>query len=140
MPGGGIGPLGGGIVGGPLMPPGGLGPLGGMHVGPGHPYFSDRMRHPDLGPGGFGGAHPGGVRWDPISECAVCIVCVLCVLCVATRSRGLAALGARTWAARAGTPSRRVKLLLCCMKSGLAATVNSSIFAVIDSSIFAVID
>ncbi|KAI8466340.1 MAG: hypothetical protein J3K34DRAFT_433908 [Monoraphidium minutum] len=61
-----------GIGGGPLMPPGmggpGLGPLGGMHVGPGHPYFSDRMRHPDLGPGGFGGgALPGGARWDPIN-------------------------------------------------------------------------
>ena len=65
--GGGIGgPLGGGIGGGPS--------LGGMHVGPGHPFFADRMRHPDLMPGpsgGFGagrGAHPPGARWDPISE------------------------------------------------------------------------
>jgi hypothetical protein len=64
-------PLGGvgvppGMGGGPLP---GIGPLGGMHVGPGHPFFSDRMRHPDLGPGGFGGpGHPGGARWDPISE------------------------------------------------------------------------
>jgi hypothetical protein len=69
-----LGPLGGGpLGGGPMLPPGGplpgIGPLGGMHVGPGHPFFSDHMRHPDLGPGGFGGpGHPGGARWDPISE------------------------------------------------------------------------
>lgn len=77
MPPGPLGPLGGGIGGGPLMPPDmggpmpGIGPIGGMHVGPGHPFFSDRMRHPDLAPGapGFrGGGHPGGARWDPISE------------------------------------------------------------------------
>ncbi|GBG00027.1 hypothetical protein Rsub_12757 [Raphidocelis subcapitata] len=73
-------PLGGG---GPFMPPGlpgmggmrgpgglpGMAPgLGGMHVGPGDPLFADRLRHPDLGPGGFGaGSRPGGARWDPIS-------------------------------------------------------------------------
>jgi hypothetical protein len=46
----------------------GLGPGGGMHVGPGHPFFADRMRHPDLGPGGFGSGQP-GPRWDPIGGC-----------------------------------------------------------------------
>jgi hypothetical protein len=87
-PGGGMrDPFGGG--GGGLMPPGmgggggfggrgggGMrdpfgGGMGGMHVGPDHPYFADRMRHPDLGPGGIAGgrgAHPPGSRWDPISE------------------------------------------------------------------------
>jgi len=74
-----MGPL-GGPFGGVVPPgrgshgpmPGPLGPLGGMHVGPDHPFFSDRMRHPDLGPGGFGrGRQPGGARWDPISESPV---------------------------------------------------------------------
>lgn len=70
--GGPLGPIGGGMGGGPMMPPGGIGPIGGMHVGPGHPFFSDRMRHPDVGPGGpggplGGGRQPGGARWDPIS-------------------------------------------------------------------------
>jgi hypothetical protein len=53
------------------------GPLGGdgMHVGPGHPFFADRMRNPSLiGGGGRGGGGlygppglPQGARWDPIS-------------------------------------------------------------------------
>lgn len=76
-------PVGGGGPGGLFLPDGGLegpgsmGPLGGgggMHVGPGHPFFADRMRHPDLRPGGGLGfpAAPGrgpapGVRWDPIN-------------------------------------------------------------------------
>ena len=51
----------------------GFGPTGGgMHVGPGHPFFSDRLRNPDLASGGRGGVvgggmGPGGVRWDPIA-------------------------------------------------------------------------
>ncbi|KAF8063749.1 proteasome inhibitor [Scenedesmus sp. PABB004] len=59
--------------GGGVLPPGGMrGPVGGggMHVGPGHPFFADRMRHPDLMPGGGGGGlpgGPGGARWDPIN-------------------------------------------------------------------------
>jgi len=63
---GGLGP--GGMMGGPLRGPGG----GGLHVGPGHPFFAERVRHPELLPGGGpGGLHgPGGlpgVRWDPIN-------------------------------------------------------------------------
>ena len=45
-----------------------------MHVGPGHPFFSDRLRNPGLvgGPGGLGGGGlhgpgGGGARWDPIA-------------------------------------------------------------------------
>ncbi|KAF6253919.1 hypothetical protein COO60DRAFT_370024 [Scenedesmus sp. NREL 46B-D3] len=62
------GPGGGVLPGGPpVTGPGG----GGMHVGPGHPFFADRMRHPDRMPGrgGLGGmpGGPGGMRWDPIS-------------------------------------------------------------------------
>jgi len=48
-----------------LMGPGGV---GGMHVGPSHPFFSDRLRHPEMQPG----MHPPGARWDPISE-ASCV-------------------------------------------------------------------
>eukprot|EP00775_Hariotina_reticulata_P003712 gene3712-3975_t len=63
----------GGITGPGMLPaPPGFGPTGGgMHVGPNHPFFSDRMSHPDIMPGraggmgGRGGAP--GVRWDPIS-------------------------------------------------------------------------
>ena len=46
------------------------GPLGGgMHVGPSHPMFAGRVRHPPGGlPGGPGfPSHPGGARWDPIN-------------------------------------------------------------------------
>jgi hypothetical protein len=46
----------------PFMPP--LGPGGGMHVGPDHPFFAGRSRHP---PGGMPGGVP-GPRWDPIGE------------------------------------------------------------------------
>ena len=53
---------------------GGIGPTGGgMHVGPGHPFFSDRLRNPGLASGGggrrggLGGVMPDGARWDPIA-------------------------------------------------------------------------
>jgi hypothetical protein len=58
MGGGGGVPGGGGGGGGPL------GPGGGMHVGPGHPFFADRMRHHP--PAGRGSSLPPGARWDPI--------------------------------------------------------------------------
>ena len=51
---------------------GSMGPTGGgMHVGPGHPFFADRLRNPGLASGGLGGIRggmmPGGARWDPIA-------------------------------------------------------------------------
>lgn len=63
---------------------GGIPAGGGMQVGPGHPYFMDRLRHPELQPGmgglrppppGLGGGGlqppvpglPPGARWDPIA-------------------------------------------------------------------------
>jgi len=68
MPLGGGGVGGGGIggvgIGG--LPGGGLGGSrggGGMHVGPGHPFFADRMRHQPPG----GRALPPGARWDPVA-------------------------------------------------------------------------